>query len=82
MKNAPWSDSDEDSGAAPEVPAVNTMIIRTWYEPSHDQGFRARITYSKTLDNSQNTVTTADSAEVLRVVQQWLSIQPGVSGRH
>lgn len=79
-KDDGWPDSAYEAGD-PEVPAVETMIISRWDEPGHPQGFRARITYGKTPGIGPNTVSTADPAEVLRVVQEWLGGQPGISTR-
>lgn len=76
------SKSTGDVGASPEVPAVETMIIRTWFERGHTQGFRARITYGLTPGNEQRTVLAADHDEVLWVVAKWLAAQPGVTSRN
>lgn len=65
----------EQSGR--RFPPMGTMIIRTWLESGHLGGFRARIIYGQTLGFDQNTVTTADPNEVLKVVQHWLAAQPG-----
>lgn len=59
---------------------MGTMVIRTWQEPSLQQGFRARITYGLTPGYEQSTVTTADVDEALKVVRQWLTGQARISG--
>lgn len=77
MDSDDWSGSPEDPPADPAVTESGTMIIRTWSEPGHPQGFRARITYGQTHALDVNTVSTADPDEVLRVVHEWLAAQPG-----
>lgn len=75
-----WSDPPDDHQTDPATPAFGTMIIRTWYEPGHPPGFRARITYGQTPGMEPSAAYTADPAEVLRVVQEWLAAQPGAAG--
>lgn len=82
MQEHSWSEPAGESGADPEVPSTGLLIIRTWHEPGHPQGFRARITYGQTAGGHQDTVSTADPAEVLKVVKRWLAAQPGVTGRN
>ncbi len=82
MQENSWSEPAGESGADPEVPSTGLLIIRTWHEPGHPQGFRARITYGQTAGGHQDTVSTADPAEVLKVVKRWLAAQPGVTGRN
>lgn len=77
-----WSESPRDPGADPETPSIGLLIIRTWHEPGHPQGFRARITYRRATGSGQYTVATADPAEVLKVVKRWLAAQPGATGRN
>lgn len=60
---------------------MGAMIIRTWLESGHLEGFRARITYGETPGYTQSDVTTVDPNEVLEVVRHWLAAQPGVPGR-
>lgn len=67
---------DPPSGASDESgsdPAMAALVIRTWNEPDHAPGFRARLTYSQAPDEEPRTVSTADPAEVLRLVRQWLN---------
>lgn len=66
-----------DSAPA-DVPLLGTLIIRTWYEPDQASGFRARITHSQKPGEEPTSTSTADPAEVLNVVQQWLATRPGV----
>lgn len=82
MKDSDRSEPAGDAEADPEVPSAGLLIIRTWNEPGHPQGFRARITYGRTPGGDQSTVATADPAEVLGVVKRWLAAQPGVTGRN
>ncbi|MET3206253.1 UNVERIFIED_ORG: hypothetical protein ABIB21_003072 [Arthrobacter sp. UYEF13] len=77
-----WADSAGDDEAHPDAPASGVMVIRTWHDPWHPQGFRARITYGQTSESGQTTLATADPAEVLGVVKRWLAVQPGVSGQN
>lgn len=77
-----WPKSIDDSGLHPEVPVGETLVIRTWTEPGHPQGFRARITYGRTPETNQSHVVVADHADVLRVVAKWLAVQPGATGRY
>lgn len=77
-----WSDPAGEAGAVPENPVSDTIVIRAWHEPGHPQGFRARITYGEPPGSGPSTIVTADPAEVLRVVKNWLGSQPGVDGRN
>ncbi|HEY9356637.1 MAG TPA: hypothetical protein VIQ52_10070 [Arthrobacter sp.] len=67
-----------DSGAPSQ--AQGTLVIRTWWEPDHVQGFRARVT-SQLPESGQTTVTTADPEEVLAVVRRWLLARPGTANQ-
>jgi hypothetical protein len=60
--------------------SLGTLVIRTWLEPEHEHGFRARVTVTRVPDAGPTTVTTADPQEVLAVVRQWLLTRPGASG--
>lgn len=51
-----------------------TLVIRTWFEPGREPGFRARIMFGQAVAG-QNSVATADPDEVLQVVRQWLEAQ-------
>jgi hypothetical protein len=53
-----------------------TLVIRTWWEPDHVHGFRARVT-SQVPEAGSATITTADPEEVLAVVRRWLLARPG-----
>ena len=81
MQEHNWSEPSRP-GDDPDSPSTGLLIIRTWHEPGHPQGFRARITYSQKSGSRQDTVATADPAEVLKVVKRWLAAQPGVTGRN
>ena len=70
--------SDESD---PAMPSMGTLVIRTWHEPDHTQGFRARIIYSQAPGDEPTTVSTADQEEVLSVVRQWLFAQPVPPGK-
>lgn len=59
--------------------SLGTLVIRTWREPKHSHGFRARVTAIQVPDAEPATVTTTDPEEVLAVVRQWLLAQPGAS---
>lgn len=82
MKDSHWPESAGDPGADPAVPSAGLLIIRTWHEPGHPQGFRARVTFGQNPGSDQSSVVTADPAEVLEVVKRWLAAQPGVTGRN
>jgi hypothetical protein len=60
--------------------SLGTLVIRTWVEPEHGHGFRARVTATQVPDAGPMTVTTADPEEVLAVVRQWLLTRPGAGG--
>lgn len=81
-KNHRSSGTADQHGAEPELPTTGTLIIRTWNEPGQVTGFRARVTYGQTPGSGPSTVSTADPDEVLRVVREWLSAQPGAPGRN
>ncbi|MEC5182569.1 hypothetical protein RCH07_003949 [Arthrobacter sp. CG_A4] len=68
--------------ADPELPTTGTLVIRTWYEQDQHTGFRARLTYGLAPGHEQHTVSTADPDEVLRVVREWLSAQPGAPDKN
>jgi hypothetical protein len=59
------------------IPAMGTLVIRTWDEPHQTPGFRARVTYSQAPDDKPSSRLTADPDEVLSVVRQWLNARPG-----
>lgn len=82
MQEQHWSEPAGDQRPEQEPPSAGFMVIRTWHEPGHPQGFRARITFGQTPSSTQRTVATADPAEVLSVVKRWLAAQPGVTGRN
>ena len=67
-----------DSGAPSQT--QGTLVIRTWWEPDHVHGFRARVT-SQLPESGQTTVTTADPEEVLAVVRHWLLTRPGTGNQ-
>jgi hypothetical protein len=60
--------------------SLGTLVIRTWLEPEHEHGFRARVTATRVPDAGPTTVNTTDPEEVLAVVRQWLRTRPGASG--
>lgn len=69
----------DDGGAdAPDAvdgaAAGGTLVIRTWFEPGREPGFRARIIYSQAA-GGQSSVAASDREEVLEVVRQWLEAQ-------
>ena len=70
--------SDESD---PAMPAMATLVIRTWHEPDQTPGFRARIIYSQAPGDEPSTVSTADQDEVLSVVRRWLFSQPVPPGK-
>lgn len=45
--------SDESD---PAMPAMGTLVIRTWHEPDQTQGFRARIIYSQAPVDAEHCV--------------------------
>lgn len=51
---------------------MRTLVIRSWEEPDHDNGFRARLTYGDDQGDSPKTFATADPEEALSFVRQWL----------
>ncbi len=61
----------------PATPLPGTLVISTWHEP---QGFRARLTFSTDPDGEPRTLYSADAAEVLRTVGQWLAGQATARG--
>jgi hypothetical protein len=67
-------------GAGAAMPPMGTLVIRTWYEPDQVSGFRARVMYGQGPDGEANTAATADPDEVLSIVREWLSAQPGSAG--
>lgn len=71
--------SDRD-GISSEIPPMGTLVIRTWHEAGHVQGFRARLTYSREPDGEPNTISTADPGEALSIVRRWLFAQSGLPG--
>lgn len=70
----------EDPTSESVFPPIGTIIIRAWFEPSHQRGFRARISYGEAPSYDQGTVATADPAEVLEIVQNWLNSLHGLLG--
>lgn len=70
---------DGTDSAAPSH-TQGTLVIRTWWEPDHVHGFRARVT-SQLPEAGQATVTTADPEEVLAVVRRWLLAWPGTDNQ-
>jgi hypothetical protein len=64
-------------GTDSATPPGGTLVIRTWYEPDQEPGFRARLTFSRGPAGEPDTVAAADPAEVLSIVRQWLFAQPG-----
>ncbi|HJW00942.1 MAG TPA: hypothetical protein VJ617_17760 [Arthrobacter sp.] len=60
--------------------AQGTLVIRTWWEPDHGHGFRARVTATQAPDAGPREVTTADPEEVLAVVRRWLLARQGAAG--
>jgi hypothetical protein len=82
MQDGRWIDSAGDYEAPPDLPAAGLLVIRTWHDPWHPQGFLARITYGQSPGSNQTTLATADPAEVLELVKRWLAAQPGVSHRN
>lgn len=76
---------DDPSGVAGDgkdsaALSLGTLVIRTWREPEHAHGFRARVTATQVPDAGPATITTTDPEEVLAVVRQWLLTRPGASG--
>lgn len=69
------SDEDQPPSATPE----GTLVIRTWSEPNQEAGFRARVIHTSQLDERPGMVSTADPAEVLAIVRQWLHSQTGTT---
>lgn len=58
---------------------MGTLVIRTWYEPGQVSGFRARVMYGRGPDGETDKTASADPDEVLNIVREWLSAQPGSS---
>jgi hypothetical protein len=56
-------------------PIMGTIIIRTWIESHHPQGFRARIISSLSMTAEEHTVATAGPNEVLEIVREWMAAQ-------
>lgn len=75
------ADDGTDSTMPSQSPsgAQGTLVIRTWWEPDHVHGFRARITFTPVPDAGPTTVTATDPEEVLAVVRKWLLTLPGAS---
>ena len=71
------TDSAAPSQSRPEAPAQGTLVIRTWWEPDHVHGFRARVTSTPPVKAGPATVTSADPEEILAVVRRWLLARPG-----
>lgn len=69
--------SDVSNGDEPdrEVPAMGTLVIRTWTEPDRTPGLRARLTYSQSPTSEPKTVYAVDPDEVLGAVREWLLSQ-------
>jgi hypothetical protein len=80
MQDHQWPETAGEQ--EPELPSAGFLVIRTWHESGHPQGFRARVTYGQAPGSPESTVATADPAEVLSVVKRWLATQPGVTGRN
>ena len=80
MQEHNWSEA-AGPGDDPDSPSTGLLIIRTWHEPGHPQGFRARITYGQTAGRGQHKVATADPAVGLIVVLIRLAAQQGLTGR-
>jgi hypothetical protein len=78
-KDQQSSDSAGDPRTNVMIPAAGLMVIRTWHEAVHPQGFRARISYGQSPDTDPSTLATADPAEILRVVREWLATSLGGS---
>jgi hypothetical protein len=78
----PPSVGPDEVQSAQADPPMGTLVIRTWDEPGQTPSFRARLTYSQAPDDDPSSLCTADPAEVLSVVRQWLSARsapsPGV----
>jgi len=71
-------DGTDASAPFPSRPeAHGTLVIRTWWEPDHVHGFRARVTSTPFAEAGPATVTSADPEEVLDVVRRWLLARPG-----
>jgi hypothetical protein len=70
-----WIPADVGDGVLP-ARSSGVLVIRTWSEPGHPQGFRARITYGDS-SSTHHMVATSDPAEVLEVVKSWIASQPG-----
>ncbi len=74
---------DDGHNGLPAVPDASTLVIRAWHEHgTQPSGFRARITYGPARGEERTTVSAADRAKVLHVVQQWLLSQSDVQGRN
>lgn len=73
------ADDGTDSAAPSQsrIEALGTLVIRTWWEPDHAHGFRARVTSTPLAEAGPTTVTTADPEEALAVVRRWLLARPG-----
>jgi hypothetical protein len=61
------------------MPPMGTLVIRTWYEPDQVSGFRARVMYGRDPEGETNKTASANPDEVLSIVREWLSAQPGSS---
>lgn len=68
-------------GTEPGEARMRTLVIRSWEEPDHDNGFRARLTYGDDQGDARQTFATADPEEALNLVRQWLLDRPGVQNK-
>ncbi len=58
------------------VSGQGTMVIRAWTEPGHDQGFRARLTFSTDATSQASMVVASSEEEVIAAVRAWLTRLP------
>lgn len=65
--------------AAAQEPGTGggTFVIRTWFEPGQESGFRARVTFGESQGGPHGTAAAVHPDEVLRLVEEWLSAQRG-----
>lgn len=72
-------DDDGPVAADAQEPGTDggTFVIRTWFEPGQEPGFRARVTYGESQGGPQGTAAAMHPDEVLRLVEEWLSAQRG-----
>jgi hypothetical protein len=68
------SDSDtEHANGVDSTGTFETMVIRAWIEPGHEDGFRARLTVADESGKPGSPTVTSAPADVIDAVRAWLA---------